>query len=141
VTAPIVLAQGQSYRLTVRGTFSAWAKWPKSCGRPERSAAYPSPASDRQPVTPVGDDAVFRFARPSYTGICPTNRPAVTGTFEVNPGSGWKPFVPTGGYPAKPTRGNHPYAATIVGEGVKPQFRIVDWRASDNNGQLLITIS
>jgi len=140
-TAPIALVKGVSYRLKVHGTFSAWAVWPHTCGRPGRSAVYPSPAADHQPATPVGNDAVFRFAQPSQRGKCSANLPIVTGTFQVNLGSGWKPFVPSGGYPAEPTGGNHAYVARIVGQGAKPQFRIVDWHTSDNNGRLLISIT
>jgi hypothetical protein len=142
VTGPDVLVSGQTYTLEVQGTYSAWGDWPyHRCGRPGVSPVYRSPASDGNPVEPVGDDAVFRFAQPLYTGKCPHDFPKVTGTFQVNLGNGWKPFVPDGGVPKHPTRNTHAYTATIVGEGVQPRFRIVDWHPSDNDGQFLITIS
>lgn len=142
VSGPSVLVSGQTYTLEVQGTYSAWGDWPyHRCGRPGLSPVYRSPASDGNAVEPVGDDAVFRFAQPLYTGRCPHDFPKVTGTFQVNLGNGWKPFVPDGGVPEHPTRNTHAYTATIVGQGVEPRFRIVDWRTSDNDGQLLITIS
>lgn len=141
VTGPSALVAGQTYTVKVQGTFSAWAAWPRRCGEPRGSAVYASPPSDRQPVTPVGDDAVFRFAHPLFIGKCSHHRPFPTGYFQVNLGNGWKPFVPDGGVPRGPSRDTHPYTATIIGQGVKPRFRIVDHHTSDNNGQLRITIS
>jgi hypothetical protein len=142
VTGPDVLVSDQTYTLEVEGTYSAWGDWPyHRCGRPGPSPVYRSPAPDGNSVEPVGDDAVFRFAQPLYTGKCPHDFPKVTGTFQVNLGNGWRPFVPDGGVPTRPTRNTHAYTATVVGQGVQPQFRIVDWRPSDNDGQLLITIS
>jgi hypothetical protein len=143
VTGPNVLVAGQTYTLNVQGTYSAWGDWPfRRCGKPSPSPVYRSPASDGNPVEPVGDDAVFRFAQPLFKGKCPrTSLPRPTGTFQVNLCNGWKSFVPDGGIPNKPAKGTHGYTATIVGQGVQPQFRIVDWHPSDNDGQLLITIS
>jgi hypothetical protein len=143
VMGPDVLVAGQTYTLEVQGTYSAWGDWPfRRCGKPGPSPVYRSPASDGNSTQPVGDDAVFRFAQPLFIGKCPRKTlPRPTGLFQVNLGNGWKSFVPDGGIPKKPTKGTHPYTATIVGQGVQPQFRIVDWRPSDNDGQLLITIS
>jgi hypothetical protein len=141
VFAPIALTSGKTYTLTVAGTFSAWADWPhRRCGQPEPSPVYNSPASDGQAVTTVGDDALFTFARPLYSGRCPSGLPRYEGLFQINLGSGWTRFVPTGGVPKKPTSNDHVYSGTVVGQGAVPRFRIVDWHPSDNDGQLLITI-
>jgi len=147
ITGPQVLVNGQTYALTVQGTFSPWASWShRRCGLPEPSAVYPSPAADHQPVTAVSDDAVFRFAQNVDPGPCPSY-PRRSFQFQINLGSGWKPFVPDGGVPAAPSdtssdaaNDTHPYHKTIVGQGVKPMFRIVDHHPSDNNGQFKITI-
>ncbi len=143
VTGPNVLAGGQSYTLLVEGTYSAWQDWPfRRCGQPEPAAVFPSPASDGQPATSVGDDAVFRFAKPLYSGTCKRHAlPHATGSFQIDLGNGWKSFTPNGGIPRRPSAGTHPYTATILGTGVKPQFRIADWRTSDNNGMLKLTIT
>ncbi|MGO9882222.1 MAG: hypothetical protein ACLPV4_04305 [Solirubrobacteraceae bacterium] len=142
VSAPITFVDGHTYRITVSGTFSAWGAWPhRRCGKPEPSAVYLSPASDGQTVTAVGDDALFEFAHPLYKGRCTSGLPRYQGLFQINLGSGWHSFVPTGGIPSRPTRNDHVYKGTIIGTGTVPRFRIVDWHPSDNNGQLRITIS
>jgi hypothetical protein len=137
----IRLKSGDTYTIEVQGTFSAWSDWPyRRCGKPEPSAVYRSGGRDD---VPVGDDAVFRFAEPLYTGKCPRAAlPRRTTTFQINlgSGSGWTPFVPDGGVPRKPTSGTHRYTETVVGTGKTPKFRIVDWMPSDNSGELMITI-
>jgi hypothetical protein len=140
VTAPVVLAAGQQYKIHVNGTISVWSNWPPGfCGHPLR-ARYPTPG----PNAPTSDDAVFRFAihlRPS-NGVC-APLPRKTGLFQINLGSGW--FSPTAvGNPTKPSRDHgdqHPYTFVVIGHGAQPRFRYVDNHPSDNSGKLKIVVS
>jgi hypothetical protein len=140
VRAPVVLAAGQSYTIRVTGTISVWGTWSNPCGHPEPRPEYLTPGV---PVTPTGDDAVFRFANHTTNRDCRT-LPRKTGLFQINLGSGW--FSPTAvGNPSSP-HGNqggeqHPYTFRVTGQGKPPQFRYVDFHPSDNDGALKIVIS
>jgi|ERR1700677_2527159 len=141
VTAPVVLASGQSYLLLVNGAVSAWGAWPVvHCGTAEPSSAFPSPG---RASTPAGDDAQFRFAVPLASG-CPA-LPEKTSLFQVDLGSGWfhpiaisNPSTPSKDY--KKLGLQHPYLFKLVGEGVAPQFRFVDYHPSDNSGEFKIVV-
>jgi hypothetical protein len=143
VTAPVVLGSQSIYTVSVIGAVSAWDQWPyRRCGKPEPSSQF---ASSGIANRPAGDDAQFRFAVPLYVGKC-TKLPKKTSYFQVNLGSGW--FHPiANGEPSKPSNDNdkagdqHPYTFTFTGGGVAPQFRYVDYHASDNSGRFKITIS
>jgi hypothetical protein len=138
-TYPLRFFTGKSYTIIVTGDFSAWGDWPgRHCGNPEPSPLY---SSFGRPDTPVGDDAVFRFARPLYRRDCPSVVTYATNYFQINLGTGWKPFVPNGGIPSRPAGGEHLYAETVTGLGTAPQFRIVDWNPRDNSGELKITVT
>jgi hypothetical protein len=141
-TAPIVFGPSP-YTVVVSGAVSAWHMWPfRRCGKPEPSSQFPSPSVTSEPA---GDDAQFRFAVPLYVGKCP-HLPKKSSIFQVNLGSGW--FHPVAdGNPSKPSGDNgktfaqHPYTFTLVGEGVAPQFRFIDYHASDNSGRFKIVVS
>lgn len=142
VKAPVVLTRGQSYTIRVTGTISVWNYWaPQHCGTPEPRPEFPTGG----PVTPTGDDAVFRFANHvrGTNGRCDP-LPSRSGLFQFNLGSGW--FTPTAlGNPSKPSgnRGEdqHPYWFRVSGLGAAPRFRFVDWHPSDNHGKFKIVIS
>jgi hypothetical protein len=143
VTAPVVLASGSSYSVLVTGAVSAWGAWPfRRCGKPDPSSQFGSPGIAN---VPAGDDAQFRFAIPLSTGKC-AHLPKKTSIFQVNLGSGWVHPVASGN-PAKPSgdgdkaHDQHPYTFTFTGEGIAPQFRFIDYHASDNSGQFKIVIS
>ncbi len=141
IAAPLAFASGVMYKVKVAGAVSAWGAWPAHpCGKPEPSSQFPSSG---RPSTPVGDDAQFRFASP-LGGACPS-LPKKTSYFQVDLGSGWVHPIAKGD-PSKPS-GNkassgaqHPYTFTFTGEGVAPQFRFVDFHASDNSGRFKITV-
>jgi len=143
VTAPVVLTLGGSYSVTVSGAVSSWGEWPfRRCGKPDPSSEFGSPSISNRPA---GDDAQFRFAKPLFDGKCP-KLPVKSSFFQVNLGSGW--FHPVAnGDPSKPSTDNtkpieqHPYVFAFVGQGVAPQFRFVDYHASDNSGQFKIVVS
>lgn len=142
VSAPTVLRAGQSYTIRVQGTISAWSYWvAHPCGNPEPRAEFPTPG----PLTPTSDDAQFRFAihlRP--IGSC-APLPRKTTLFQINLGSGW--FHPIAvGNPSRPSQrrsesDQHPYLFRVIGQGVAPSFRYVDYHPSDNNGKFKISIS
>ena len=137
-TDDLVLQAGVSYTISVDGTFSAWGNWTNhTCGTPGYAPEY---GSLNRPSTPVGDDAVFRFADPLDLAHCPKLATYVSGLFQVDLGSGWQVFTPNGGDPATPTTGTHSYVETVVGQGTKPQFRIIDWHPQDNDGELRIVV-
>jgi hypothetical protein len=137
-TYPLRFFTGKSYTISVTGDFSAWGDWPgRHCGNPQASPLFSSPG---RPSTPVGDDAVFRFARPLYRHDCPSAVTYASNYFQINLGDGWKPFVPNGGVPSRPAT-DHRYFETVIGLGDAPQFRIVDWDPSDNDGELKITVT
>ncbi len=143
VTAPTAMTSGDTYAVTVIGAVSAWGTWAyRLCGKPEPSSQFPSPGIAPRPA---GDDAQFRFAKPLYVGKC-NRKPVKTSYFQVNLGSGW--FHPiANGDPSKPSSdrnpGNNqrPYVFTMVGEGIAPQFRFIDYHPSDNSGMFQITIA
>ncbi len=137
VTAPVTLKAGQGYAIRVTGTVSPWSYWHEPCGKPEPRAEFPTPGA----VTPTGDDAQFRFAIHLH---CHRSIPFTMPLFQINLGSGW--FHPIAvGNPSKPSgnRGKvqHPYTFRVLGEGVEPQFRYVDYHPSDDNGQFKIVIT
>ena len=142
VAAPVVLTKGQSYTIRVTGTISVWNFWASQhCGTPEPSPEFPTAG----PVTPTGDDAVFRFASHvrEANGHCDP-LPFKPGLFQFNLGSGW--YTPTAlGNPTKPSgnRGEdqHPYWFRVTGLGAAPRFRFVDYHPSDNHGKFKIVIS
>jgi hypothetical protein len=141
IIAPLVFASGVTYKVKVAGAVSAWGAWPAHpCGKPEPASQFPSTG---RPNMPAGDDAQFRFADP-LSGACPS-LPKKTSYFQVNLGSGWVHPIAKND-PSKPsgTRASsgaqHPYTFTFTGEGTAPQFRFVDFHASDNSGQFKITV-
>ncbi len=137
---PLTLTTGTQYTVLVEGTFSAWNDWAgrKDCGSP---GAAPIWGSSGRKNTPVGDDAVFRFASPLLKKDCPNVTVRATGTFQMNLGGGWKSFVPDGGVPSAPSTGVHAYHETVTGQGAEPKFRIVDWYPADNDGELKIKVT
>ncbi len=142
VTAPIVLESGRTYVVLVNGAVSSWGAWPADhCGTAEPSSEFPSPGIANEPA---GDDAQFRFAIPLNPASCPA-LPKKSAFFQVDLGGGW--FHPVAiSNPTKPSKVykklklQHPYLFKFVGEGVAPQFRFVDYHASDNSGQFKITV-
>jgi hypothetical protein len=148
VTAPVVLANGSTYTVSVVGAVSAWGSWPyRRCGKPEPSSEFASPGIANRPA---GDDAQFRFAIPLYTGKCviapKKSKLKKTTFFQVDLGSGWLHPVADGD-PKKPSDDNdkaddqHPYTFTFTGQGVAPQFRFIDYHPSDNSGRFRIVIT
>jgi hypothetical protein len=138
------LADGTTYTVTVSGTYSPWDYWGhKRCGRPEPGPVYPSPG---RPITPVGDDAVFRFAQAISTPSCPFRHgrfrrlTVFQENYTTSPTS-WVPLTPDGGVPSRPAPDTHSYTQTIIGQGAPLQFRLLDSRTSDNDGRLQIVIT
>lgn len=137
----MVLTVGGTYTVTVSGAVSSWGRWPfRRCGKPDPSSQFGSPGIESQPT---GDDAQFRFAAPLSGGKC-KKLPIRTSIFHVNLGTGW--FHPVAnGDPSKPsndkTGAQHPYTFTFIGAGVSPQFRYIDYHASDNSGSFKIVVS
>ncbi len=140
ITAPLVFANGTMYSVMVLGAVSAWGEWPfRRCGEPEPASQFASPGHANRPA---GDDAQFRFAMPLYKGSCAA-LPKKSSYFQVNLGSGWMHPVasddPTS--PAEDVEGaQHPYTFSMTGQGLAPQFRFIDYYASDNSGQFKITV-
>lgn len=137
VTAPMVLASGQSYLVRVTGTVSVWEFWAKNaCGHPRPRPEYLTPGK----ITPTSDDAVFRFANHVDNRDC-TFLPRREGLFQVNLGDGW--FTPIAqGNPSKPSGngGLHPYVFQVFGQGKEPRFRFVDFHPRDNDGAFKLVI-
>jgi hypothetical protein len=142
VKASVLLSAHQSYTIRVTGTISVWNFWAAAhCGTPEPRPEYPTAGE----ITPTGDDAVFRFAihMRDPSGRCDPV-PFRSGLFQMNLGSGW--FSPSAlGNPRTPSRDHgddqHPYAFRVIGQGVAPRFRFVDYHPSDNHGKFKIVIS
>jgi hypothetical protein len=138
-----VLADGQQYAITVRGTCSGYAAslmnggtpgW-KVCGSPESAPTWPSPgrANGR-----VGQDAEYAFARPQANRCDPhvqlplaygNQHPAIV--FDTGDGTGFHHYAPNNGYNA-----DHVYAYTVTGHGAPLQVEELDTNTRDNYGQL-----
>jgi hypothetical protein len=147
VTLGQPLAAGQSYAVTVSGTWSAWlpANWNRDdagstvCGTPED---HPVTPSRNRPDSKVGQDSEWLFARP-WKRPCSGNRPNVPYTytgFQINAGTGFTHVTPSGGSGSAPA-GNHSYTYIVQGTGVDPQFELRDSSTTDNNGVLTISVA
>jgi hypothetical protein len=145
VQASTVLDSGTTYTIKVVGAVSVWDGWQfRRCGKPEPTPEFGSTGLSARPAN---DDAQFRFAQ-TVTGnqTCP-KLPKKSALFQINLGdsAGW--FHPTAiDNPTKPSGDNnaandqHPYTFSVVGDGVAPAFRFVDYHPSDNDGEFRIQI-
>lgn len=130
-----VLTADIPYRVTLRGTWSAWSvsHWwalqsnPQTCGA-EMQPQFHSPGTRNGPV---GLDADTRFASVS----CQARSHNTSMRFSLN-GSTWAHYEPVGGPVYNPA---HVYEYHLVGAG--HQFGIFngDW-AADNYGQLEVKL-
>jgi hypothetical protein len=142
VTSPIVFTEGTTYTVRVVGAVDPLGEYTyRSCGKPDIKSEFPSSGL---PNEPAGDDAQFRFGEPRGPGKCP-HLPEKVGYFQVNLGSAWAHPVANGN-PSKPPKETKAgeqsaYTFTIVGEGAAPQFRYVDFHASDNDGEFQINVT
>jgi hypothetical protein len=139
-----ILPEGEWFRVTVSGTYSAWFAWQWSspCGAPEPQPMIPSPGIQNGPV---GTDAEVWFAAaycdPGDTLCCcnvpcPRHHPY----FQMNTAGEWLHVEPRGGPYATPLPG-HTYEYTIQGRGQRASFRIYDSQYVDNYGVVLVTVA
>ena len=133
ITSSTVLASGQSYVITVQGTYSLW-NLALAQGTPDANAMFPGSVAGRV-STQVGVDAECVFAFP--TGNHPTL--GHTNAFQVNLGSGASHIEPSGGPFATRQPGNL-YTYPVVGRGSAATFTIADTPIADNYGLLRIMI-
>ena len=129
----VVLAAGQTYQISVQGTFSLWNN-PLEDGTPEADAMFPGSLAGRV-STQVGLDPDVEFAAHSSSGSWPRH----TTQFEMNLGSGFAHVEPVGGPFAVP-QPNHLYHYSVVGQGSTVSFRINDTPIADNYGLLQVII-
>jgi len=136
----LVLADGQHYTVTVKGTFSAWRGWAAyRCGKVAPAPIYRSPG---RPDDPTGWDAEFKFAYPAYgKATCDkASLPKRASVFQVNSGSGWSHPSAVGGPFGKPKK-SHTYRYDVVGQDQPLGLRIVDNETRDNNGRFRVQIA
>jgi len=144
VTTPNVLKAGRTYRVTVKGTYSAYAAalmrgttsgW-HLCGTPV-SVPRKSRISDVE-----GQDAEFIFAEPKPNGtFCPA-LPFVHRNFVISANGPSGPFVhvdPVGGDPRQ-VDADHSYVYEITGTGDRASFAVLDSNTRDNYGTLTIRV-
>jgi hypothetical protein len=144
VATPHVLKAGRTYRVTVKGTYSAYAatlmdgttpRW-HMCGTPVSAPRKPK-ISDLE-----GQDAEFIFAKPKPNGtFCPP-LPFVHPNFVISTNGPSGPFVhvdPVGGVPTQ-VDPHHDYVYEITGTGNRASFAILDSNTTDNYGTLTIHV-
>lgn len=135
------LTAGVVYAAEVRGTFSRYVPRLMAgssadhllCGAPEAEPQTPSPG---RPVSRVGVDAEFLFARVNQTQ-CTAGKPA--GFFQANTGSGFA-HPTANGAPFSAAAAGHAYTYLLQGQGAPASFRITDSETRDNNGVLTIIV-
>ncbi len=128
-----VLTANVPYVLSVRGTYSGWARERyrgKRCGRPEPRPMYPSPG---RPNGRVGLDAEFVFG--SAADYCRTITFPVAGTiFRARTDRDFFTPIPLRA-PTAP-RADHTYRYPLMGAGRRARFRLPDTFTADNYGRL-----
>jgi hypothetical protein len=150
-TGSYLLANGQQYTVTVKGTYRAYSNalmsgtqsgW-KVCGTPEPSPQFPSPTITNGPV---GQDALFVFAKPQANQCdkkvkYPYAYPAAQRVlkFDTGGGSGYQAVTPDGGVPST-MPADHTYTYTVTGTGHALKAELVDANTADNAGQFQITV-
>ena len=133
------LTNGKFYVAKVEGTYSAWTKWSSGrCGRVEAAPEWRTPGVED---APVGDDAVFRFAKPKIDkNTCrDENLPRRTGVFRIDVGDGYYTPWSSVGSPPNP-RNSHTYEFVLAGQGDPATFNLRDHKTNDNNGRLRISV-
>lgn len=141
VTTAEPLTAGTAYVAEVRGTYSRYQPRLMAassadhllCGTPEDEPQTPSPG---RPVSRVGVDAEFLFARVNQT-TCTAGKPA--GFFQANTGSGFS-HPTANGAPFAAAAAGHAYTYVLQGQGQPVSFRITDSETRDNNGVLTIVV-
>lgn len=128
----VVLVAGESYTVTVQGTYSAWNEV-LDVGTPNADAMFPSSTVGRV-STEVGVDAETIFAWPH-------DHPHTVGhdaDWQFNLGSGFQHIEPIGG-PFSTPQPNYLYRYTLVGQGNVLIVRTNDSHP-DDYGKLQVTI-
>ena len=144
----ISLEQGQSYTVSISGTFSwwearHWGVWTGSnasrvCGgRADRAPLYSSPGRTNGPV---GNDAEFQFAYPYGSQGCdnsdPIPFPIRLFRFSLDGGNAFSWFEPID----RKYNSAHFYQYSVVGRGHPIVFSFEDSYYPDNFGIFIITI-
>ncbi len=134
------LDAGQTYLMTVSGTYSFWtpSSWGTVCaGTPEASPQIPSPATTNGPV---GVDPEYAFAVPLGSVMCPVSTPAHVTNLQISldGGSTFTHLEPI----ISDFNASHSYQYLVVGLGVPVAigFRIEDSVSNDNYGVLMTTV-
>ena len=136
VTSSTVLQSGQTYIVTVQGTYSLWNA-ALAVGSPNADAMFPTSGGVGRVSTQVGLDAETAFAKQTGSGVVFGHSLA----FVMNLGGGFTHVEPQGG-PYATAQPNYLYRYTIAGQGSTATFKIDDQVGgyADNYGNLQITI-
>jgi hypothetical protein len=147
-TSDNALSSGQTYQVSVQGTYSAYNAalmapgqrgW-TMCGTPIDAPLFPTPGVTNGRV---GQDPAFIFATPEPGRGCPAKdlraRRRALLAFSTDGGTTW--LTPTAdGAPSTPTT-DHTYTYTVTGAGQPLKIKIVDSNYADNYGRLTIDIA
>ena len=140
VVAKDILYAGQTYRVTLQGTFNVWPN-PSSIGShsgaSEAAPMWPTPGKDNGPV---GLDPEFAFAWPPDSELenSATSGPQRVSSVQISLDAGATWSHPDNAQPYDPTR--HAYHYEVVGAEHPLQVRFVDAVHQDDYGRLRIVI-
>ena len=140
ITSKMVLKRGETYRVTMQGTYSMWSNFAapgKRSGKPEPTPMFPSAKGTN---TVVGLDPEFYFAWPmgsSFdTSMEPAPRRSALIEVSLDGGKTWKHPSSTEPYNAA----EHKYTYELTGEDNPLQVRNIDKPVGDNYGRVQIVV-